>query len=328
MNERINGSIYSLTYPVGMSYIGLTTRTGEIRRREHIRKSRMAEPPTKIAYAIKEHGYENFELKILHTGISDWKLLNELEIAEIANHDSYYNGYNCRKGRPPEFRLAKIWEHREEIADMYETQEIPVYKIAEDFGVGERTIRKLLDRLDIQRRNAGFYRKGKPSANRSPNRLAAERDADEIYRLCTQEFITANKIAKMYGCGCSVITRILKSMGVELRGKHPAWLYKEEIARLYDEEGLVMTQIAERYKCDMTVISDILKDMDVEIRDSKTPVWQHEQKIARLYTEHLLSANQIADLYVCSVYLIQSILKSCGVTLRNSRQAQLDQPSA
>ena len=319
MDIIINGTIYSLTYPIDMIYVGLTTRTAEIREGEHIRNSRWDKPPTKISRAMKEYGHKKFKLKILRTGITDWQLLNELEIEEIAKHNSCDRGYNCDKGGLPGFRFAKIWEHREEIEYMHETQVISATKIAEHFGVGEGRIYKILDRLRIQRRNAGYYLKGKPS----PRRHKVRESEDEIYRLFIEEYMTIKKIAEKYNCNRSLISRIIRSMGIDTQGKHPAWQHKEEIARLYDVECMTMGQIAERYRCDQSVISDILKDMGIEIRDGKNPVWKHEKEIDRFYNEDLLSANQIADLYACSVYLIQDILKSRSIILRNPREAQL-----
>ena len=106
--------------------------------------------------------------------------------------------------------------------------------------------------------------------------------------------------------------RILREREIDLRGKHPAWLYQGEIVRLYDEEGMTIRQIAKRYKCDDSVISKILKKNDVEIRDGKNPVWKQKKEIARLYTDDLLSTKMIADKYECSEYLIRDILKSAA----------------
>ena len=325
--SELNGTIYAYTDPLGRSYVGLTKRPPEFRRDEHIRKSKVANPPTKIARAMKLYGHENFVFEILHANITDDQLLNELEIKEIAKHDSYHNGYNCDKGGLHGFHFTQLWKDRKKIADMHEIQGLSATEIAKVFGVTQGMVCKLLHRLGIQPRTAGHYKKDKPSPNRSPYRCAAERNAPEIYRLCTQEFMRASKIAKMYQCNGTVINGILKSMGIDLRGKHPAWLYADEIACLYTQaepmKPMNMTQIAEKYRCDQSVIRKILDDMGVEIRDGKNPVWKQKKEIARLYEEDLLSANLIAKKYECSVYLIRDILLFMGVTFRTYEEAQL-----
>ena len=88
MNENINGTIYLWTNSAnGQQYVGLTTRSAEIRQ-QHIRESKLDEPRSAIARAIKEYRPENFDFNVLPAGITDWKTLNEMEIVLIAEYDS------------------------------------------------------------------------------------------------------------------------------------------------------------------------------------------------------------------------------------------------
>ena len=80
MSKNINGTIYLWTNSAnGQQYVGLTTRSAETRQIEYINESKLDEPRSAIARAIKEYRPENFDCNVLHAGITDWKTLNEVE---------------------------------------------------------------------------------------------------------------------------------------------------------------------------------------------------------------------------------------------------------
>ena len=110
---KINGTIYRWKNLVnGKCYVGQTHRPIGDREDEHIRKSRMAQPPTEISRAMKEFGREEFDFKILHDNITDSQLANELEVEEIKSHNSYHDGYNCDKGGMHGFWLINFGKTR------------------------------------------------------------------------------------------------------------------------------------------------------------------------------------------------------------------------
>ena len=89
MSKNINGTIYLWTNSAnGQQYVGLTTRSAETRQIEYINESKLDEPRSAIARAIKEYRPENFDFNVLPAGITDWKTLNEMEIVLIAEYDS------------------------------------------------------------------------------------------------------------------------------------------------------------------------------------------------------------------------------------------------
>jgi len=87
------GIIYKFVFPNEKIYIGQTIQTIEERVRQHKKDSLSKD--YKICRAIRK--YKDFEVFILHKDIAI-DLLNELEIREIANHNSLYNGYNSTLG--------------------------------------------------------------------------------------------------------------------------------------------------------------------------------------------------------------------------------------
>ena len=84
--------IYKITNCVnGKIYIGLTTRTLELRWKEHCRHNNQV-----IDKAIQKYGKDNFSLEILEE-CSD-ELLDEREKYWIKDYDSFKKGYNITAG--------------------------------------------------------------------------------------------------------------------------------------------------------------------------------------------------------------------------------------
>ena len=84
------------------SYIGQTTRPLNKRVSEHLK---LAKTGSKFYFhcALAKYGIENFEISILHTvdGKDKQDLINKLnvlEIKEIENYNSFYDGYNSNTG--------------------------------------------------------------------------------------------------------------------------------------------------------------------------------------------------------------------------------------
>jgi len=92
----INGIIYMYTGPSGKSYIGQT-----INEYSRIYAHKLAKYKDSNAFhnAIRKYGFDAFEYKILHSGISDINELNKLEETEILQRDTMSpNGYNLQSG--------------------------------------------------------------------------------------------------------------------------------------------------------------------------------------------------------------------------------------
>ena len=75
----------------GKKYVGLTTRTTEVRWKEHLRHNRDV-----IDIAIQKHGAENFNCIVLEE-CADEELDNR-EQFWISYYNTYNDGYNCTEG--------------------------------------------------------------------------------------------------------------------------------------------------------------------------------------------------------------------------------------
>ena len=88
--------VYKCTNLVnGFSYIGVTTKSIEYRKRTHEKASKYSNK--KFSNALKKYGFDNFEWSILHecTNIDE---LNSLETYYIEKYDTFDNGYNLTTG--------------------------------------------------------------------------------------------------------------------------------------------------------------------------------------------------------------------------------------
>ena len=96
------GLIYMRTSPNGKYYIGKTTRTENVRWKEHTRKAFNPNEPdytSHLSAAIRKYGAENFSLQILEDNIPD-NLLGEKEKYYIHYYEAQNpeKGYNYRTG--------------------------------------------------------------------------------------------------------------------------------------------------------------------------------------------------------------------------------------
>lgn len=90
--------VYKVTNKInGKVYIGQTTRSLDKRWAQHVRCAKKG-VKTKICYAIRKYGAENFELEVLCTAYSKSEL-NDLEIYYIHKYDSIRTGYNMIDAR-------------------------------------------------------------------------------------------------------------------------------------------------------------------------------------------------------------------------------------
>jgi len=88
--------VYKCTNLVnGISYIGVTTKSIEYRKRTHENASKYSNK--KFYNALKKYGFDNFEWSILHE-CSSIDELSSLEKYYIEKYDTFNNGYNLTTG--------------------------------------------------------------------------------------------------------------------------------------------------------------------------------------------------------------------------------------
>lgn len=97
---RINGIIYKATNMIdGKVYIGLTTKTLELRKSQHLLATKYEESKSKYFYsAINKHKQENFSWEIIDKS-DNIDELNKKEVYWIKYYNSYgEGGYNLTRG--------------------------------------------------------------------------------------------------------------------------------------------------------------------------------------------------------------------------------------
>lgn len=91
------GLIYKIVNDVNDKvYIGKTTRTLEIRWKDHIKDSNL-KIVSKFHNAINKYGLEHFHIELVEDNIPN-EILNLRERYWIDQYNSYYNGYNSTLG--------------------------------------------------------------------------------------------------------------------------------------------------------------------------------------------------------------------------------------
>jgi group I intron endonuclease len=143
------GTIYIIRNKVNEKvYIGLTTINVEERWEQHIRRSRDRSKNYKLYNAIRKYGLEQFYYEILECNI-DGDSIGEKEIYYINHYDSFNNGYNSTRGAD-----SGIFADFEEegIIQRYINGESSG-ELANDLGVSWRTIIRVLEKHNIERRD-------------------------------------------------------------------------------------------------------------------------------------------------------------------------------
>lgn len=112
MKSKSVGTIYALVNVLnGMHYIGQTTEKPGHRYKKHLSSARTGSL-MRIHMAIKQHGEQNFELRILQSEVP-LDILNYTEAYYIQKFDSVRNGYNTDDGAHASHRERVLSaEHR------------------------------------------------------------------------------------------------------------------------------------------------------------------------------------------------------------------------
>ena len=131
--------IYKITTLINNKiYIGLTTRTVEMRWKEHVRGTQY------IDNAIKEFGKENFIIETIEECEDD--VADDREIYWIQYYDSYHNGYNYTLGGRDNKLI--MTDKVQEVLDLW-NQGLTVNRIIEKTKLNVETVRGYLNKNGI-----------------------------------------------------------------------------------------------------------------------------------------------------------------------------------
>lgn len=151
--------IYKITNLINNKiYIGLTTRTVEMRWKEHVRGTQY------IDNAIKEFGKDNFTIETIEECEDD--VADDREIYWIQYYDSYHNGYNYTLGGRDNKLI--MTDKVQEVLDLW-NQGLTINRIVEKTALNVETVRGYLnkngiDHTQIKTRANVFIGKAKAKA--------------------------------------------------------------------------------------------------------------------------------------------------------------------
>lgn len=90
--------VYKLTNTVnGKAYIGITSRTVDVRWFEHVERARQGLRGSRIYAAIRKYGKDAFVREVVAVARSEDEA-RKLETEHITSNDTYENGYNANLG--------------------------------------------------------------------------------------------------------------------------------------------------------------------------------------------------------------------------------------
>lgn len=181
---------------------------------------------------------------------------------------------------------------------------------------------------------------------RKVQRSHCKREANpkEIERLYNKEKLSAPRIAKIFGCGNTLIYTILKKQRVRLRDRHEAnrghdphnkiKLDPEEILHYYFVVGESLQKIAKRYDCDISVIRRLLSESGRKARTLKQAHKYRKEyavirpdldrtKILEQYKKGL-STWELAKFWNCDKGTIVEILNKAGFATRSQKEAAIN----
>jgi group I intron endonuclease len=96
--SKMKNLIYKITNTINNKmYIGQTTQGLLQRQREHVSRFNRGERDHKLYLAFRKYGIDAFKFEVICVAL-DASYLNELEVAFIAEYNSYDKGYNMTVG--------------------------------------------------------------------------------------------------------------------------------------------------------------------------------------------------------------------------------------
>lgn len=209
------GAIYLITNKINnQKYVGLTTRTVEIRWKEHIRRSSEA-----IDKAIAKYGKENFTIETLEECPDE--LLDEKEQYWIAYYDSYNKGYNCTGGGRDNKKINKP-QALEQIPKLW------------DEGKGQKEIANILN-INIETAHNYLIISGitKEDIRIRANEKIGKSKSKAVLQFDTnnnfiKEWPSATEAGKFYGKAKNPYATIAKACNGNLKTAYGyIWKYKE-----------------------------------------------------------------------------------------------------
>ena len=208
------------------------------------------------------------------------------------------------------------------VRELYEGQKLSVLEIAEKLGCKASLIRKKMKQWAIQPRTRSEAMRIKRA--KDPERLVhiPERELKHLYE---EAGLTADEIARRYGCSAGTILNRLHQYGITASppGRAIVEIQKRELEELYLTQRMSLRQIARHYGCDHSTIKNKLKEYGLRHRTyaEANQVYPRRNFDGDLAEKAYLVGFRLGDLYVKMMGEAgQTVVVECATT----KQEQLD----
>jgi len=228
----------------------------------------------------------------------------------------------------------KRWQDEETLRDKYVEKEMSTYDVADDLDCSQGTIRKYLNKFDIDTRGEKF--------NRSDN--TPWRDEERLREMYINDEMTTTEIADELGCGDTTICRWLDRHDIETRSVSQNYAsygvyngYEQWTATntsVFVHQLLVIADGADPH----TVFNDDYHvhhideqplhnlNQNLEVKFASEHVSEHRllttckpsrDELYRLYVEKQMSQSDVAEQIGCSRSVISNWLSEYGIETRD-----------
>lgn len=192
-----------------------------------------------------------------------------------------------------------IWDHVDEICELYQNTNINITKLAKQFNGSRKTVKQILKENNVKIKNRSVQN----------NCLSAVWDhANEICALYENTNISIRKIANQFNCDRATITTILNKNNVKItkQPKSEIWNHIDEIRTLCYSTNITIKQLAEHFNCSESVVSKLLKENNIKTR-AGGGMKNFSDEICKMY-DNGIKVSDIAKHFNCHLATIYRIL--------------------
>ena len=269
--SKVYGIVYKATNKInGKMYIGQTVGSLDARISRHISDALLERYDMYFHNAVRKHGKENFDWKII-AECNSLEELNKAEIEMIEKYNTFGNGYNLTKGGEGSSGFKHSEETKQKLSEINSGENNPNYGKRRS----EETRRKISDsnkgKNDFRGKNNPMY--GKHHSEETKRKISEAEKGKQISKEARKKMSKARKGEKSYLYG-------------KYGSKHPT--AKKYIVTMPEGKKIFVYGIAnfcKNYKEKNLHYQDLLKVADGKYRHHKG------YKCKRLYEELIICQN-------------------------------------
>lgn len=239
--------------------------------------------------------------------------------------------------------------HRDEdlLSHLYHDHTLTQREISETLECSRTSVRKWMDKHDIEKRSSGFRKKIEIETDDVPCPICESRSLPEnpyrseriLTHLYHDHFLNKNEVAEQLDCSVATLSKWFNEFDIEARSGSTRYeMPEDELYHLYVEKGLSPNEIADHFGCTHTAVRNRLEKYGIEIRDARgaseleievdiTPCpicdspslpdnpYRSRDILIHLFNEHDLTQAAIADYLDCSLTTLKTWKNRFGIEI-------------